>query len=345
MKALWPSDKIILICRKGVGNLFLKLQLVDEVFEVQKGQRDSYKKALKNLAQFEIENVIAPHASLRTTLFCQQIKAKRKVGTRNWLNPMLFDETFKKDLLLPDSIRKMLLLTPFENDLKNKIELYKTQGQAYLHSTEGLLSEVPTWASLGLKFYIKSHFASEWRRLLEKFNLKVDADKKRVLIFPGSVWATKRWTLAGFQELGQKLAVDYQVIIMGGPGEENLCNEVAQKIPTALDFSGNTSLLESVLLMVHSDLVIGNDSASTHLSGVAETPSLSFWGPTILNFGYRPWQNKAWILQDEKLSCRPCGPHGHHQCPKKTHDCMKNISAQKAFELAERIIHLCSHQH
>ena len=93
MRNLWPNDKIILVCRKGIGDLFLKLQLADEVLEVKKGHRGSYQVALQKLEKFNVEKVIAPHASIRTTLFCMQIKAQFRVGLQNWLNLFLFNKT------------------------------------------------------------------------------------------------------------------------------------------------------------------------------------------------------------------------------------------------------------
>jgi heptosyltransferase-2 len=58
----------------------------------------------------------------------------------------------------------------------------------------------------------------------------------------------------------------------------------------------------------------------------------------VIEFGYRPWQNQTFIMQDSGLACRPCGPHGHRQCPLGTHACMKNITAEKVFQLAQGIL-------
>ena len=50
---------------------------------------------------------------------------------------------------------------------------------------------------------------------------------------------------------------------------------------------------------------------------------------------YRPWQNKAVVVQNKNLDCRPCGKHGHASCPIKTHECMKSIAPSQVLEASE----------
>ncbi|MCB0370096.1 MAG: hypothetical protein KDD45_11895, partial [Bdellovibrionales bacterium] len=92
-----------------------------------------------------------------------------------------------------------------------------------------------------------------------------------------------------------------------------------------------TSVYESSLILSHADLVIGNDSASSHLACLCDCQLVSFFGPTVLDFGYRPWGNKVYIFENETLKCRPCGPHGHKKCPIGTHECMKSIKPEMVF--------------
>ncbi|MBX3039322.1 MAG: hypothetical protein KF789_01280, partial [Bdellovibrionaceae bacterium] len=46
MKSLWPEEKLLLVCRKGLGDFFVKTGLVDGLLEIKKGDRDSYRSAL-----------------------------------------------------------------------------------------------------------------------------------------------------------------------------------------------------------------------------------------------------------------------------------------------------------
>jgi len=73
-----------------------------------------------------------------------------------------------------------------------------------------------------------------------------------------------------------------------------------------------------------------------HLGSTAGTPTVSIFGPTILEFGYRPWNARAEIVQID-LSCRPCGKHGAKKCPLGTHACMKGISSRVVITAADRL--------
>lgn len=125
---------------------------------------------------------------------------------------------------------------------------------------------------------------------------------------------------------------------MGGPGEEALAEEVAREIPRSVSVAGKTSILESAQLIARARLVVGNDSASTHLAAMCETPLIAVFGPTVLRFGFRPWSAQTYIAQKENLPCRPCGKHGHQVCPIKTHVCMRHLPAEQVLQTAETIL-------
>ncbi|MEN0059028.1 MAG: glycosyltransferase family 9 protein, partial [Bdellovibrio sp.] len=207
------------------------------------------------------------------------------------------------------------------------------QAQSYGH-----LSAAPSWASMSLRRPLLE-MTSLYESLKEHFALKGFENGKAVLLFPGSVWATKRWTEEGFIKTGQALqAKGFHIYVMGGPGEETLSEEVAAAIPGAVSLAGKTKIIESAQLIVRAALVVGNDSASTHLAAVCETPLIAVFGPTVLEFGFRPWSAQSYVVQKEGLACRPCGKHGHQVCPIKTHECMKSISAEEVLRTAGFIL-------
>jgi heptosyltransferase-2 len=62
------------------------------------------------------------------------------------------------------------------------------------------------------------------------------------------------------------------------------------------------------------------------------------YGPTVLEFGFRPWQDHVSVVEKLGLPCRPCGKHGHNKCPIKTHVCMKEISPHEVFERLQGVL-------
>lgn len=336
-KELWPDHKLALVCRKGMGDFFIKTGVVDQVFEIQKGNKDTYKKILEQLKTQEVDYLISPHQSMRTTLFCRQIKAKHKIGYKNFWSWLAFDSKIERDSQLPDSLRQISLLKDVDPRLKEQLADYKNKETPYRPDKHGHLSAPPKWGSMSLR---KTVLNDElFQALKTKYQLHGFEDSKAVLIFPGSVWATKRWTTDGFIKVGQSLQQQgYQVYVMGGPGEEALAEQVAEEIAGSVSLAGKTQIFESAQLIGRAALLVGNDSASTHLASVCETPLIAVFGPTILEFGYRPWSAETYIVQNSELACRPCGKHGHKVCPIKTHVCMKSVSPDEVLKTAGFIL-------
>jgi len=328
LKNQFPGCEISLVCRKGFGALYKDLKLVDKTYEIQKKNKASYKAALGQLQAWDFDLLLSPHESFTTALFSRSIRAKNKIGFRKWWNFLFFDRRVKKDLSLPDAIRQMSLLQEQDANLKSQIQLFHKRDLEWRKIGNELLTPVPDWASPIVQL------PSTWSELQSRFQLPA----RMVCLFPGSVWKTKQWTEEGFLEVGQKLqAQGRSVVIMGGPGEEELAGRIASLIPGAQSLAGRTSQLETLLILSRADVVVTNDSAGQHLAALVGAPTVSVFGPTVLEFGYRPWNSKSMIVERKGLSCRPCGKHGHHQCPIGTHECMKKISAT---EVLQKIEHL-----
>lgn len=320
---------MILVSRFGVGGLLKELQIVDHVFEVKKGNAKSYQDVLVKLKPFHLKRVFSPHESLRTCIFVSQMKAEVKVGFRRIHTFPFYNQLIEKPQALPDSIRQLSLLKNFDSRLAEDLE--NIDPMSFITKDEqSRLSPPPPWASMRVQPPEALQIELE-SKLLSKLNSYNISSKPWVALFPGSVWATKRWTLEGFTELATELSSEYQVFLMGGPGEELLCNQIKQHVPSAINICGLTSLAESFMMLKKCLFVVGNDSASMHLSSLAGTPVFAIFGPTVLAQGFRPWNQKTVIIE-KSLPCRPCGRHGHHKCPIGTHECMTSIKSQTVLE-------------
>jgi heptosyltransferase-2 len=320
------DESLTLVCRHGLGEFFLKTKVVDQVIEIEKGHRKTYENATAELNKLDLHTVFVPHQSVRSHLFGASLKAPHKVGFSTWWNQFFFNHRIKKDMSLPDAIRQQSLLKVSDPALEALIKKYKHGREAYKVKNT-LMTAPPPWSSLSLRDNLLAD-KSTWARLLERRGLSARRDQPWILIFPGSVWATKRWTLEGFAAVTRSLMEQkYEVFLMGAPNEERLCNEIAEQAPGCHVLAGQTTIYESALMLAHAVLAIGNDSASMHLASCAEIPLVSIFGPTVIEFGFRPWSENAHVVQHPHLACRPCGPHGHRECPLKTHKCMKDISA------------------
>ena len=306
---LYPHHKIILICKKGLSELFLKENKVDLCFEVEKNSANSYKKILIELQNLKIDLVVCPHRSLRSALFVRQIEAPLKVGFKSWFAPFVFNKTapyFKK---WPDVIRQMNILTAIDDQISTEIN---KKDWSYLNfkNTVGKFENIPEFFAFSKNTTKSSH-------------------KNTVALFPGSVWKTKQWTIEGFSEVAHELIKNnFSVLLMGGPSEAPICQKIKNENLTAIDYSGQLSLYESYLKIKDCNFIVCNDSAPAHMAASLGVKVISIFGPTTLDLGFRPWNNESKVVENLNLDCRPCGAHGHHICPKGHHKCMKDISSQ-----------------
>ena len=307
-----------------MGRLLAELQLIDKLYEIEKGNRKSYSHVASELQNTKFDLVVCPHESLTSAMLVRKISAATKIGFWNWWNLPFFNNRIRKNSRLPEALRQLSLLAPLWPEVT-------ALSQQFLElQDKEILASVPDWASAK----IPVPHADELR-------LRMHLTSKYICLFPGSVWATKKWTEEGFIEVGKRYSQKgYIVLVLGGKGEESLCENVAAKIGGAQNLCGQTSLLETVKVLQGADLVFSNDSGGQHLAALVGAPTVSVFGPTILPFGYRPWNSKVQVVQVEGLPCRPCGKHGHQQCPIGTHECMKKIAADSVIKAGEDLLAL-----
>lgn len=307
-----PEAKIHLIVRKGLGQLFADLGLADYFYEVDKSKKF---KATHRLPQCDL--VLCPHKSFTSARQVLRIKSPLKIGYRSFWNGFVFHRRPTWPGALPDALRTLSLLAEVDGDLKSLIsEYYKNNYDI------NQLRPAPEWASMELtdssKNIIKLHSLRDWT-----------PEKAAIVLAPGSVWATKRWTIEGYAELARHLCDrGYEVVITGSPQEAEMGRQIESQAKV-VNLCGRLSLAQTLWIMGEARAVVSNDSGAMHMASAMGTPTVAIFGPTVLRFGYQPWQSKARVLERADLECRPCSPHGTHKCPLGHHNCMKWISAQE----------------
>ncbi len=335
-RRIWPNEEFVLVCRAGLGALFKNLRLVDEVLEVKKSDSTSYELALLEIKKVKVKAVICPHGSLRSAIFSRKIDTSCRVSFSKSWNFLHFTHRLPFLKKYPESVRQLMLLTPFDENLKKMIaEINSPESLIEYGTSDTQLPETLcpplSWASM--KVEASAEFMAERAAVVNRLKLTPHQLERAVFIFPGSAWATKCWRPEGFAEVCVKLrAAGFQPVLMGAPNESNLCKTIETMAQGSLNLSGQTTISESFLLLSLGQAVLANDSASAHLASCLDLPIVTIFGPTVLEFGFRPWSSKVRVIEQKGLSCRPCGKHGHKKCPIGTHDCMKQISSHLVFE-------------
>jgi heptosyltransferase-2 len=327
LRQLHSKSPLYMVVRDGFGRLMKDLELVDEVFEVKKGDSASYHAAQVRLSSIRFEWIVCPHQSFTSANFCWKIPAQLKISFHQWWNFIFFKERIVRNPQWPEAIRLLSLLQNQDPELKLWLQSFSHQEMRKADSY-GRLAAIPLWANISLR-----------ESLMRKAS-PLPAGERTICIFPGSVWATKQWTEEGFVELADKLVHEgYQIYWLGSKEEIPLTKRLEVKAKGSRSIAGHLSLYQSLILLSHSRLVVSNDSAGQHLAAVAGTPTVSVFGPTVLEQGFRPWNSNAVVAELFDVKCRPCGAHGHPRCPKGTHECMKRLPSALVHQRVHQLLH------
>ncbi len=165
-------------------------------------------------------------------------------------------------------------------------------------------------------------------------------DTPYVCLAPGSVWATKRWTIRGFAETAQALSTEHAVILIGGPDDAAVCAavEAAAGPGVCVNAAGVLRFPSTAALIARARLLVSNDSAPVHIAVAVGTPVVDIYGPTAPRFGFAPYGVPHEIVERTGLSCRPCAIHGGNRCPIGTFECMDLLGSDRVVAAARRLL-------
>lgn len=148
---------------------------------------------------------------------------------------------------------------------------------------------------------------------------------------PASVWFTKQLPEEKWIELVRLLSPAGKIYLLGAAGDHELCQRIMAKSQNlnAENLAGKLSLLESAALMKDAKRNYVNDSGPLHIASAMNAPVTAYFCSTTPDFGFGPLSDDKEIVESsEKLSCKPCGLHGHSACPQGHFKCgqMINVS-------------------
>ena len=151
------------------------------------------------------------------------------------------------------------------------------------------LADGPRWTA-------DEHEVVRWCRLLDESGISADPCDLRlavpsveppvagaVVVHPGAAQVSRRWPVQRWGRVAAALAADgHDVRVTGGPGEQDLAQEVAHSAglgPQAV-LAGRTDLLGLSALVASARLLVSPDTGVAHLATAFGTPSVVLFGPT-----------------------------------------------------------------
>lgn len=179
-----------------------------------------------------------------------------------------------------------------------------------------------------LDFFLPENEKAIAESLLQK------TKKKIITISPGASWFTKQYPTEYYKKIIQHFLDNYdaRIVIIGTEQEKNLTAELASVSEhEILNLGGRTTLIESAIIIKHSDLFISGDCGPMHIAAALEVPQIAIFGPTHPKLGFAPLNPNAEVLT-LNLDCSPCSLHGNKSCPKGHFKCMKDLSPEMVIQ-------------
>lgn len=152
---------------------------------------------------------------------------------------------------------------------------------------------------------------------------------KYICIAPSSVWFTKQFPAEKWTSLIQALPAHHTIYLIGAPTDKPLADTIIANAGTAnaVNLCGKLNFLQSAALMQGAVMNYTNDSAPLHFASAMNAPLTALFCSTIPQFGFGPVRPQAQVVETtETLACRPCGLHGHKQCPEGHFKCALTIT-------------------
>lgn len=143
-----------------------------------------------------------------------------------------------------------------------------------------------------------------------------------VCMAPTSVWFTKQMPEEKWVQLISQIHYK-SIFLLGSKSDFEHCEKIRSKCASdkVINLAGKLNLLQSAALIEKAERTYVNDSGPMHIASAMNSPTTVFFCSTIPSFGFGPLADDCKVVEVLELDCRPCGLHGHKECPKSHFKC------------------------
>jgi lipopolysaccharide heptosyltransferase II len=296
---VFPEAKIDFLLRKGNESLLKEHPFINEVliFDKKKDKLANLWKLMWKVRRKKYDLIVNAHRFGSSGIITAFSGAKERVGFDK--NPMyaFFTRKIVHEIGTgKHEVRRNLdLIEHYADNGSSRPKLYPTEGDRKLIS------------------YFKN--VGEY-----------------ICIAPSSVWFTKQWPVEKWAELIRIIPKQYRIYLLGGPDDIKLGEEIIKRAgkENVANLAGQLSFLQSAALMESAKMNYVNDSAPMHFASAMNAPVTAIYCSTVPSFGFGPLSDNSRVVETEvPLNCRPCGLHGHAECPELHFKCALTIEAAR----------------
>lgn len=288
LKRIFPEAEIDFVVKKGNESLLENHIAIENVFIFDKGRgkRKAIRELIKSFRGRNYDLAINLHRFGSSGILLARSLAKKKYGFKQ--HPLSF-----------------LFTKKFEHKIGDGT-----------HEVERNLSIIQEFGA------VRITRPSLYPSIEDLKKIKQYVEGEYYCMAPASVWYTKQLPKHKWIELIQSLK-GKKVYLLGAPNDKDLCEQIITESnsQTIVNLAGKLSLLQSAELMKSAKRSYVNDSGPLHLASAVNANVTAFFCSTVPEFGFGPLSEDTKIYGVPNLDCRPCGLHGHKECPKGNFKC------------------------
>lgn len=301
----YPESFISMIIREEFASLIADCPYLNEVITLKKNENIS--SLVNRIKENKYDIIIDIHSNLRSLYLDYTLSAEKRL-------------IYKKNIL-----KRWLLLNFHLNLLGKKSNVIDNYFEAL--KPIGIEND-----NRGLEIWANRSDEEKAEEFLKKY-----VNNKVLLIglAPFAHWKTKCWPLDYYLKLINDLSkkIDCRFIIFGGPGDiEKLGSTFENSANKPIIGINELNLMGQAALIKKCRYFVGNDTGLMHVADAVNIPMITFFGPTVKEFGFAPVGKNSVVLSRD-LNCRPCSLHGSDRCPKGTLECLKAILPEEVVNM------------
>jgi heptosyltransferase-2 len=317
LKFYFPKNRIYLICRAYLRDIFLNVREIDEIVPVSdRGQA---------IDIVRISRILKPYRFHQGILF-----------TNSFRSALIFRLAGIKDLLgYQKDLRGMLL--------SRKLKFPRSRNHHaffYLDLIETLAGNEPDKNSRERpEFSDEPVIDNQEKKKVERIlrHNGINPLNTLVGISPAAAYGgAKEWLPDRFAELNRRVLQhkkNVQILLFGSEREVSRVSAIWEKSgPGVFNLAGKLTLREAMVSISFCSLFISNDSGMMHVASSLKLPVIGLFGPTVPE-KTAPRNPESHVI-DHQVDCAPCL---YRECP-RDHRCMTAIQVEDVLELTMNLL-------
>ncbi|MCD6331785.1 MAG: glycosyltransferase family 9 protein [Bacteroidales bacterium] len=175
--------------------------------------------------------------------------------------------------------------------------------------------------------------------------IKNEGRPYRIGFAPFARHKAKVWPMNQAAQLIERMSHELhaEIFLFGGIEDRSMASQLPDG-KGIISLVGQNNPGAELLKIADLDIMITMDSGNMHLASLMGVPTISIWGGTHPDLGFRPYnQPDEYLIQapDGTVECRPCSVFGNRPCTRKEspYECLTIIDSDRVYEKVRQILH------